>query len=167
MQYGTFCTTTSITGSYVLLFATVSKAQGINLARAPMSSPANTKRYTYWTGSTWSPHPPSPTDTKAHIVTDSHVFSTGDFIYSRYLQTWILIYFEGQLSSTFYLRYSTSGLASGPYSDKVVLHKTAPVQGGFNYAGHAYGGYDPSGKTVLLSWTYKGAQTKMARVTFV
>ena len=41
------------------------------------------------------------------------------------------------------------------------------VQGNtFNYAGHAYPGYDQTGKTLLLSWTYEGEHTKMAQVTF-
>lgn len=166
VHYGTFSTSNSDDGKFIFLFATVHNGTGINLARAPTSHPADRRQYTYWTGKTWSQDPPSPNDPKAHVVSDDRIFTYGDFLYSPHYETWLLIYFIGPLDSTFHMRYSTSGLAQGPYSDPVVLYETEPVKDGFNYGGHAYGGYDKSGKKVVLSWTYNGIATQMAEVRF-
>ena len=46
------------------------------------------------------------------------------------------------------------------------LYETAQGPTVFNYCGHAYPGYDASGKTLVLSWTYEGEYTRMAKVSF-
>ena len=79
---------------------------------------------------------------------------------------WIFIYFDMSASNTFYVRYSQNDTVTGIWSDQITLYTTTQSSEIFNYAGHAYPGYDPSGKTVVLSWTYNLEQTKMARVTF-
>ena len=164
IPYGTFSTVTAPKDDYIFLFAAVDSAKAINIARAPVAHPADKSKYTYWTGKSWSKKPPS--QTSGHIATDPRTFSYGDFIWNEHLKTWLLIYFVAELDSTFHLQYSTTSRAEGPYSDPIKLFSTVPVKGGFNYQGHAYGGYDETGKTVMLSWTYNDVTTKMAKVTF-
>ena len=166
VHYGTFSTTNSIDGEHILLFATVNNGKSINLARAPISRPVDRSKYTYWNGKTWSRQAPSPTNTKAHVVSDARIIACGDFLFSAHLKTWLIIYFDASLDSTFYLRYSTSGDAQGPYSKPIVVLRTVPKKGDFNYGGHAYGGYDKTGQSVILSWTYRTAVTEMARLKF-
>ena len=67
--------------------------------------------------------------------------------------------------STFYMRYALDGIIEGRWSDEMTLH-APPAGQQFNYAGHAYPSFDPSGKTLLLSWTFEGNFTRMARVVF-
>lgn len=64
------------------------------------------------------------------------------------------------------MRYSVNGHVTGNWSDQVTLYTTTPASNEYNYGAHAYPGYDTTGRTVLLSWTYGGAQTQMATVTF-
>lgn len=131
-----------------------------------MSKPSSRANFAYWSPSGWASHMPSANSGSAYVVTDSRGFASGDFIYSDHLQTWILIYMVKQLDSTFHFRYSTTGLIQGPYTEPAVLYKTTPAKDDFNFAGHAYGGYDSKGKSVILSWTYDKDKTMMAKVKF-
>ena len=54
---------------------------------------------------------------------------------------------------------------TGAWSTEQDLFGTTAESGSFNYAGHAYPGVD-AGQTLLLSWTYGGNLTKMARVNW-
>lgn len=78
-----------------------------------------------------------------------------------------MIYMNGCADSTFYSRYSTTGRRKGPWSDQQLLYKTTPAAGKYNYGGHAYPNWlgDRSGKEIVLSWTYNGADIQMAKVT--
>ena len=67
--------------------------------------------------------------------------------------------------SKFFIRYSVNGQVTGPWSDPQTLYQTIPGTQ-INYAGHAYPSYDPSGKTLLLTWTYEGKYTQMSTITF-
>ena len=135
-------------------------------------------QYTFWNGNTWSSKPPNTNATTANIfsvpVCDgkgkcdyfSAGGSSGDIFYSPYLKTWLAVYFDGFPNNIFRMRYSLTGtVTGGKWSDGVDLYKTKQGKT-FNYAGHAYPGYDKNGKTLVLSWTYEGQWTKMAKVTF-
>ena len=58
----------------------------------------------------------------------------------------MIIYFDGWADSTFFYRYSLNGHVTGNWSDAEVLYKTSPSSSVYNYAGHAYPGYDESGE---------------------
>jgi hypothetical protein len=113
---------------------------------------------------------PSGKNALAAIATGN--FSSGDIFYSTYYKTWLLIYMNGWADSTFYLRYSLSGNATGPWSAEQKLYTTVPSKSVYNYAGHAYWAYEGmrsgngAGQSILLSWTYNMETTKMAKVIF-
>ncbi len=68
--------------------------------------------------------------------------------------------------STFWVSYSTSGHAYGPYTKAQKIFDP-PWGKGINYGGHAYPQFfGTDAKDVLLSWTVSGAYTQMAKVTF-
>ena len=67
---------------------------------------------------------------------------------------------------------STNGTFSitGPWSDEFELYDTTlqtPVSGAtYDYAGHAYSGYDPTGQSIILSWSHGENDEYMAKVEF-
>ena len=77
-----------------------------------------------------------------------------------------MIYMTGCADSVFYSRYSTTGRRKGPWSNAEKLYQTTPAPGKYNYGGHAYPTWlgDRSGKEIVLSWAYDGAQIQMAQV---
>ena len=103
------------------------------------------------------------------------VYSSGDIFYSPYLGTYLAVYFLGIADSTFRYRYvlpDEQGAVSltGKWSDDHILYDSSQVKNGgygFNYAGHAYPAYDPTGKTLVLSCTSSdGATPWFFRVRF-
>ena len=122
-------------------------------------------QYTYFNGTGWQDTPVSPDSSDGNVFTSS--LSSGDIFYNPYLGVWLAIYFDDFVDNIFWLRYSYGDkITTGGWSDQIQLYVTTPASGKYNYAGHAYPGYDPTGKTILLSWTYDGSQTGMAVVTF-
>lgn len=106
------------------------------------------------------------------------VYSSGDIFFSPYLGTYLAVYFLATADSTFRYRYvmpnpETGHISlTGPWSDEFVLYDTSAVKAksggyGFNYAGHAYPHYDPTGRTLVLSCTSSdGATPWFFRATF-
>jgi hypothetical protein len=138
----------------------------LKVARVDPNSATDRTQYSYWDGSEWSATPIPPSSTAGNILSNWCGLTSGDLFFNPYLNTWDFIYFDNFANSIFYMRYSLDGDVTGTWSDQITLYETTPVSNKFNYAAHAYPGYDESGKTVLLSWTYGGYQTKMATVTF-
>lgn len=171
-QYGSFCNVVSKNAGKLLLIAKTpvdSFSAGLKVAKVDPDYATDRTKYSYWDGSEWSSTPVPPSSTAGNLFTNYAGLSSGDLLYSAYLGTWIFIYFDNFASNTFYMRYSTNGFVTGQdnWSDQVTLYETTPASSSqYNYAAHAYSGYDASGKTVLLSWTYGGGQTKLATVTF-
>lgn len=91
------------------------------------------------------------------------MYSSGDIFFSPYLGTYLAVFFLGIADSTFRYRYALpdeNGNVSvtGKWSEGFVLHDSSAVKApsggcGFNYAGHAYPHYDPTGETLILSCT--------------
>ncbi|KAI4150402.1 MAG: hypothetical protein LQ340_004104 [Diploschistes diacapsis] len=121
-------------------------------------------QWTFWSGTSFHPTAPARDSVAGNIITDS--FSTGDLFYSPHFRTFLCVYFNA-LPGTFRLRYALEGRVEGKWSEAMELLDTeAGTKVPYNFAGHAYPGYDESGKTLLLSWTYEGNWTRMTRVRF-
>lgn len=171
-HYGTFGSTISRNG-YLILFAHENIASdyygGLLVARVHQKEYDDPSQWTYWNGQDWTATPPAPgtADSRTAAVLSGAPLSSGDVLFSEYLNTWIFIFFDEYVDSKFWVRYSTTGKITGEWSDAVLLYQTTPFSSEvYDYAGHAYSMFDPSGQTVLLSWTYNGGTTKMATVTF-
>ncbi|KAL6717044.1 hypothetical protein ACLMJK_004958 [Lecanora helva] len=142
---------------------------GLHLARAGINDLTDFSKYTFWRprDQNFSADPPKPTikDTADVYVPGS--FTSGNIFYSPYFQTFIMIYFNKMVDSTFYARYLqlNKPLGSDPtwaaggkngkgiiaedvealvkyhWSDEQKLYKSPTGKGGFNYAGNAHPEY--------------------------
>lgn len=136
---------------------------GLQLARAGINDLTDFAKYTFWNGpgQDFSEIPPMPSvnDTAQIYVPGS--FSSGGIMYSPYFKTFIMIYFNKMVDSTFYIRYLTlndpteedkTWLAGGKHGKGIVAEDVealiryrwsaeqklweSPIgKGGFNYAG--------------------------------
>ena len=74
--------------------------------------------------------------------------------------------------NVFSYRYALNGAfgITGSWSDEFELFDTTtatPVSGDiWDYAGHAYSGYDPTGQSIILSWSHGEMDEFMAKVQF-
>ena len=99
--------------------------------------------------------------------------SSGDVFWSPLHKTFLAVYFQGMPDNTFFIRYSLDGQVTGKWSEPQTLLVTTPSDDGegkltpFNYAGHSYPSWDPTGKTLMLSWTFGSYWIRMARVTWL
>ena len=171
--YGKFGTIRSHDTNDLYLFAsefdTTTFAGGMRVAKVDISKYKDRGAYLYWTGSQWS------SDIKAGSAASGLLFnsnlSTGDVFWNEFYKTYMVIYFNGFASSTFYMRYSLDGTITGKWSDEFTLKQTVGdttnTAAPYNYAGHAYPTLDTTGQTVTLSYTKSGgAFTEMLKVTF-
>lgn len=144
-------------------------ASGLQLARAGMNDLSDFSKYMFWNpqGQNFSTRPPSPKlQDAAHIYLPG-TFSSGSVFYSPYFKTFIMVYFNKMVDSTFYVRYlqlsgpvgqDTTWIAGGKngkgiqaedaealvrytWSAEQKLYASPLGPGGFNYAGMAHPEY--------------------------
>ena len=151
--------------NYLYLFGTsASIFHGLTAARVPISSITDRKMYTYWNGAEWSQEQPNMYDASANIFNYTSPVgngpATGEVFFSPYYNYTMSIFMDSGVDGTFWLTYPTSADLTGPWSEPVELYTPeapteTPCYSGdqWNYAGHSYPDYDPSGKTILLSWS--------------
>ncbi len=136
---------------------------GLQLARAGINDLTDFAKYTFWNphGQNFSEISPMPSvdDTTQVYVPGS--FSSGNIIYSPYFTTFIMIYFNKMVDSTFYSRYlnlnepigqdktwvaggkngkgiiaeDVEALVKYRWSAEQKLWESSTGKGGFNYAG--------------------------------
>ena len=74
--------------------------------------------------------------------------------------------------NVFSYRYALDGAfgITGPWSDEFELYDTTiqTNESGaiYDYAGHAYAGYDSTGSSIVLSWSHGENDEYMAKVQF-
>ncbi|TVY36703.1 hypothetical protein LOCC1_G008731 [Lachnellula occidentalis] len=156
----------------IYMFAVTSSKGGMKVAKVAEASIADTTKYTYWDGSTWATTAPSASDTTSEIFSngDSGI-STGDVFWSAYYGCWLAVFNDSmQPDNTFRVMYSTTEELTGAWSTtSTTLFTTGGCKGcatPYNYATHAYPDVDSTGKTLLLGWTFDGAYTQFATVTW-
>ncbi|MCJ1383282.1 hypothetical protein MMC17_006395 [Xylographa soralifera] len=192
IQYGNWGSTISASGKLLLLAAS---GGGLKVARVdpdsatdltkvsppsaptPLTTLTPSSQYEYYHGPTthtWSATPPESNSTAANLFTVGAWFGgsgSGDVFWSLPHRTYLCVYFNGLPDNTFYVRYALAGRVAGRWSDEQVLYVTAPAPNDpgdpFNYAGHANPTWDPSGRTLALSWSYGGAWTQVAVVSWL
>ena len=142
---------------------------GLQLARAGINDLTNFAKYTFWNpqGHHFSGVPPMPTVNNTTQIYVPGSFSSGSIFYSPYFTTFIMIYFNKMVDSTFYIRYlalnepigqDTTWIAGGKngkgivaedvealvkyqWSNEQKLWESPTGKGGFNYAGNAHPEY--------------------------
>ncbi len=144
-------------------------AAGLQLARAGMNDLSDFAKYSFWNpqGLSFSSRPPKSNLQDASQIYLPGTFSSGSVFYSPYFNTFIMIYFNKMVDSTFYARYLqlNSPLGQDPtwivggnngkgieaedaealirytWSAEQKLYASPPGPGGFNYAGMAHPEY--------------------------
>ena len=136
---------------------------GLQLARVGINDLTDFAKYTFWNprSHNFSRSPPDPgTSDKAQMYLPGS-FSSGSIFYSPYYYTFIMVYFNKLVDSTFFIRYlqldaplgndsiwtvggkdgkgivaeDTEALVRYAWSAEQILYASPPGLGGFNYAG--------------------------------
>lgn len=144
-------------------------ASGLQLARVGMNSLSDFSKYTFWDpqGQNFSARPPKPSLQDAAQIYLPGTFSSGSVFYSPYFRTFIMVYFNKMVDSTFYARYiqldgplghdatwivggkngkgieaeDAEALVRYTWSAEQKLYASPSGPGGFNYAGMAHPEY--------------------------
>lgn len=139
---------------------------GLQLARVGVDDLTDFAKYTFWDpqGQNFSPSPPNPDLIDNARIYLPGTFSSGSVFYSPYFQTFIMVYFNKLVDSTFYIRYlqlngplakdatwsaggkngngieaeDVESLVRYSWSAEQKLYTSLPRPGGFNYAGMAH-----------------------------
>ncbi|KAK0712567.1 hypothetical protein B0T26DRAFT_856723 [Lasiosphaeria miniovina] len=166
--FGSFGTLVGVDG-FLYTFAAISKTaddanHGLKMARVPQAAFADRSQYQYWDGAAWSPAiPPFADGGHSNILSWSwegfgvkYGPGSGDLFYSQLYGQYVLLFMSGApaLDAHAYMSFSTK-LESG-WSKPVPIYELPPVADGYNYAFHAYSNYDPTGKTIPISWSQWG-----------
>ena len=142
---------------------------GLQLARVGINDVTTSKKYTYWDPASlsFSNVAPSPDITDYRHIYLPGSFSSGSIFYSPYFATFIMVYFNKMVDSTFYVRYleingplkddsiwsaggrngkgiqaeDVEALVKYPWSAEQKLYLSPTAKGGFNYAGMAHPEY--------------------------
>lgn len=149
---------------YLYLFGQV--PNGLALARVPKGSVTDKSSYSYYSPLSSTYLATVPSNTSSLNVLPPGDTGSGDIFYSQHHGTYLHFYLS-DLDSVFRVRYSLDGSLTKWSKDQVVYRSTAGTF--MNYAGHAFPGYDPSGKTLVFGWTYldgKGYQNRMAKIVW-
>ena len=144
-------------------------ASGLQLARVGMNDLSDFSKYSFWNpqGQNFSTTPPSPNLQDAAKIYLPGTFSSGSVFYSPFFKSFIMVYFNKMVDSTFYVRYlqlngplgqDTTWIVGGKngkgieaedaealvrytWSAEQKLYASIPGPGGFNYAGMAHPEY--------------------------
>ena len=139
---------------------------GLQLARAGINDLTDFAKYTFWNplSQNFSTTPPKPGVMDNDQIYMPGTFSSGNVFYSPYFQTFIMVYFNKMVDSTFYIRYlqldvplgkHATWIAGGKdgkgviaediealiryaWSSEQTLYASPPGPGGFNYAAMAH-----------------------------
>ena len=139
---------------------------GLQLARVGINDLTDFTKYTFWNprSDEFSTSPPDPTASDGAQMYLPGSFSSGNIFYSPYFYTFIMVYFNKLVDSTFFLRYlqldvplandsiwtiggknskgivaeDTEALIRYAWSAEQILYASPPGPGGFNYAGMAH-----------------------------
>ena len=139
---------------------------GLQLARVGINDFTDFTKYTFWNPRSheFSTSPPDPSTSDDAQMYLPGSFSSGSIFYSPYFYTFIMVYFNKLVDSTFFLRYlqldvplandstwtiggknskgivaeDTEALIRYAWSAEQILYASPPGPGGFNYAGMAH-----------------------------
>lgn len=141
-------------------------ASGLQLARVGMNYLSDFSKYRFWNPQdlSFSASPPHPRFQDASQIYLPGTFSSGSVFFSPYFKTFIMVYFNKMVDSTFYIRYlqlngplgqdatwivggkngkgleaeDAEALVKYTWSAEQKLYASPLGPGGFNYAGMAH-----------------------------
>ena len=141
-------------------------ASGLQLARVGMNYLSDFSKYKFWVpqSQSFSASPPDPGLRDTSQIYLPGTFSSGSVFFSPYFKTFLMVYFNKMVDSTFYIRYlqlnvplgqdatwivggkngkgleaeDAEALVRYTWSTEQKLYASTPGPGGFNYAGMAH-----------------------------
>ncbi|KAK5653821.1 hypothetical protein OQA88_7980 [Cercophora sp. LCS_1] len=121
----------------------------IYLARVRAADAYDLDKYEYYWGRQqgWKPQVLTEFTTETAALWGT---GQGQICWNGHYQCYILVHL-GIASNTVYLR--TAQALEGPWTPDVEVYTTTPIDGGLVYAGVAHPYLDPSGKTLVVSFT--------------
>ena len=142
---------------------------GLQLARVHLDNIDDYSKYTYFdpVNLNFSRTPPKSSVSDGKQIYLPGTFSSGSVFFSPYFRTFLIIYFNKMVDSTFYIRYldlqnplsrdstwvtrgrkgkgiqheDTEALVKYKWSEEQILYVSPTSKGGFNYAGNAHPEY--------------------------
>jgi hypothetical protein len=180
VSYGTFAVMTAADGHVYLAGADIT---GIKLARTPDTPDALADRnqYQYWNslGQTWQSVPLDNDNVTGNIITwsskdlDGNQIgpAQGDMWYDAYHRTTVMMWGDSGIDGTFWFSYALDhDNLEGGWSEPQAIW-TPPVldqcnasSTDWNYCQHGHPGWDPSGKTLLISYSSCESYVSFARI---
>jgi hypothetical protein len=162
---------------------------GLQLARVESTAMKNLKAYEYFERASCSFTSTSPNPMNANLssIYLAGNFSSGSIFYSPFLKTYLMVYFNDQADSTFYIRYldleslvcpTKAWVKGGKYgkgieaedveavirygwSSEAVLYRSPPGPKGFNYAGLAHPEFFNNQYYARCMYWYQGIDSDM------
>jgi hypothetical protein len=136
-------------------------------------------QYSYFNGSSqkWEASQMQLHDNTTNILSWTTKFfnqtlhpSSGDLFFSAYHNTYMIVFSDSGVDGAFRASYSTSGEVHGPWTvPKTIYTPDVPercktTKAAWNYQAHTHYGVDPSGRTLLLSYSSCATYVSMARL---
>lgn len=181
LQYGKFALVDAIDG---YLYLAASDLTGVKLARVPSTpdSRADRNQYDYYNSQTekWQQKPLALNNDVGNIICWSSYNpggttvgpDVGDMWFDNYHQTMVMTWGDGGIDGILWFSYAIDNNLEGPWSNPEPIW-TTPVpkecegkEGGWNYQIHAHPGWDPTGKTLMISYSSCAQYVSFARVTW-
>ncbi|KAK9319462.1 hypothetical protein V1517DRAFT_46910 [Lipomyces orientalis] len=176
--YGSFASV--VVNKVVYLYGldrTYSGSYDVHLAKVPVGYETNRNYYRYYDAATgnFSYTMPVPTARRRAnaVIQGTMPFSTGSVFWSDYHNSFLLVFFNNWVDSTFRVLSAPSPV--GPWNvSNSVLYRSTPGPGGFNYGAVATPIYyqqpgQIAGKQLLLQYSYQNTSNtypKILQVTF-
>ncbi|KAI9791067.1 MAG: hypothetical protein M1816_004298 [Peltula sp. TS41687] len=135
---------------------------GLQMARVDLKHIEIPSAYSYFNPiqADFTHEHPSPNNANKDEIYMPGTFTSGTLFFSPYLKTFVLVYFNRMVDSTFYIRFldlnqplkdarprgsigarDVEALVRYSWSEEQVLYRSPPGKGGFNYAGAAHPEY--------------------------
>lgn len=163
--YGDVCALKA--GGYVYAYGHAKDSPFVYLARVKQGDATNLNSYEYWNGESWQ-HERLERHSLGEKESVFWQINQGQIVWSNYHQRFLFIYCDNfwscqvlvsvdlraEISDIDSQQLKTASAPEGPWSEPQTVYKPTPVQEGGNiYAAVPHQYFDPSGKTLTVTYT--------------
>jgi hypothetical protein len=182
VSYGKMALVEGIDG---YLYLVGSDSTGMKLARVPAlpETMADRNHYDYYNSATgeWVPQQPleldNPTGNIIHWSSNDLLGrpigpDVGDMWLDPHHQTMVMTWGDSGIDGKLWFSYAENNRLEGPWSTPQAIwtppvpEECKGVQGDWNYQLHAHPGWDPTGKTLLVSYASCAQYVSFAKITW-
>ena len=167
-RYGDVCAYRDVNSEYIYAYGGAptsitdwGQSAYVYLVRVKASEAFDLSKYQYW----WGLQQGWKSTVLTSFTSETAVWwgtGQGQIVYSPYYQCYILVNM-GNGGSDVKLR--TAPAPEGPWTADVKVYTATPIDGGLTYAGVAHPYLDPTGRTLVVSWTNNN-NIEVIRISF-